>query len=340
MGSCTAEYLVDLLSHNYLNTLIIDACKNPNGSIPGSRHYLYLSNWKEQFAGNGVTNPDSQFSIQNTFFEQRINNHVIVYDETGNENAHIVAERIAEEGKCLSCHYLEGGIEEFVKLYPLLCSFSEEPFNHQVDHLSLGTLGGIPGNKPIEYIRKYQKELVDKVWFGLEGDAPTQILDFLYLSSYFGCTREQLLKHNIKRVVRLGWGFQSDARSSDEIMFHDFPVPDTPQTPIIDLFEETTRIIEECRKQNINVLVHCHAGVSRSSTIVLAYLMKYKEMSLYDAWNHTYKLRPIIRPNVGFSKALQSIEKETSLSLFWMSESYFYYIDYLEFMYRFAAFYK
>ncbi|KAJ3257130.1 Dual specificity protein phosphatase 6 [Boothiomyces macroporosus] len=257
MASCTAVYLVELLSTNYLNTLIIDACKQPNGSIPGSRHYQYMSNWKEHFKGNGLTNPDNQFSIQNTFFEQRIDSHVVIYDETGTGNAQLLAKRIAEEGYCRSCHYLEGGIEEFIKLYPLLSTSSEQPFNHQVDHLFLGSLGGIPGNKPIEYIRKYQKELVDKVWFGLEGDCPTKILDFLFLSSYFGCTRKELLKNNIKKVIRLGWGFQSDVSSADEIEFHDFPVPDTPQTPIIELFEETTKIIEEARKQNINVLVHC-----------------------------------------------------------------------------------
>jgi hypothetical protein len=95
--------------------------------------------------------------------------------------------------------------------------------------------------------------------------------------------------------------------------------------------------------------------VSRSSTVVIAYLIRYAGMELYHAWNVVYKARPIIRPNIGFAAALQQYERQnrseidigaskgcldtppSSLSLFWMSESYFYYLDYIEFMYRCAA---
>jgi protein-tyrosine phosphatase len=41
-----------------------------------------------------------------------------------------------------------------------------------------------------------------------------------------------------------------------------------------------------------NVFVHCHAGVSRSPTIVVAYLMKYYSMTLDDAIRFVQKRRP------------------------------------------------
>ena len=48
------------------------------------------------------------------------------------------------------------------------------------------------------------------------------------------------------------------------------------------------------------VLVHCFAGVSRSATCVIAYLMQEKEMSFEQAFSYASKRRPVIFPNMGF----------------------------------------
>ena len=39
-------------------------------------------------------------------------------------------------------------------------------------------------------------------------------------------------------------------------------------------FDETNEFLYRCREKNEKVLVHCQMGISRSSSIVLAYLMK------------------------------------------------------------------
>ncbi|KDO29885.1 hypothetical protein SPRG_04952 [Saprolegnia parasitica CBS 223.65] len=44
------------------------------------------------------------------------------------------------------------------------------------------------------------------------------------------------------------------------------------------------------------VLVHCAAGANRSATVVLAYLMHAREMSLADAWAHVRSRRRGICP--------------------------------------------
>lgn len=47
------------------------------------------------------------------------------------------------------------------------------------------------------------------------------------------------------------------------------------------------------------------AGVSRSSTMTIAYLMKIKKMSFQDAYKYTLDRREIIEPNGGFMKQLK-----------------------------------
>merc|ERR1712216_764656 len=51
-------------------------------------------------------------------------------------------------------------------------------------------------------------------------------------------------------------------------------------------------------------LVHCAAGISRSSTIVLAYLVAHHNVSLRRAFELTRQARPVVWPNLGFMRIL------------------------------------
>ena len=57
------------------------------------------------------------------------------------------------------------------------------------------------------------------------------------------------------------------------------------------------------------VLVHCLAGVSRSATVVIAYLIKYHGMKTDEALKYVKTRRPRVAPNHGFVKQLQQFEK-------------------------------
>ncbi|XP_053647591.2 dual specificity protein phosphatase 14 [Cherax quadricarinatus] len=67
--------------------------------------------------------------------------------------------------------------------------------------------------------------------------------------------------------------------------------------------------IEELRRRGGCVMVHCVAGVSRSPALVLAYLVKYEDMSLRQAFLHVRSSRPNIRPNAGFFSQLIDFEQ-------------------------------
>jgi protein-tyrosine phosphatase len=54
--------------------------------------------------------------------------------------------------------------------------------------------------------------------------------------------------------------------------------------------------------------VHCGAGISRSATIVIGFLMKYHNCSYNIAYNYVKNKRYIINPNPGFIDALKELE--------------------------------
>jgi protein-tyrosine phosphatase len=75
-------------------------------------------------------------------------------------------------------------------------------------------------------------------------------------------------------------------------------------------FDQTNKFLYECKEKNEKVLVHCQMGISRSSSIILAYLMKYHHDTLYKAYNYLLERRRIAVPNYSFFIQLIRYENE------------------------------
>ena len=61
------------------------------------------------------------------------------------------------------------------------------------------------------------------------------------------------------------------------------------------------------------VLIHCQAGVSRSSTLAIAYVMARSHLAMLDAFRYVKSRRSIVAPNFNFMGQL--LEFETALKL-------------------------
>lgn len=68
-------------------------------------------------------------------------------------------------------------------------------------------------------------------------------------------------------------------------------------------------LTEQARQRNGRVLIHCQAGISRSSTVAIGYIMKYLNLSMNQAYNKVQACRPIIAPNISFVGQLANYEK-------------------------------
>lgn len=74
---------------------------------------------------------------------------------------------------------------------------------------------------------------------------------------------------------------------------------------------ETTLFIHEARINGGNVYVHCAAGISRSSTVSLAYFMTWLDIELDDCIRFLKAARKEICPNQGFYAKLKEWERST-----------------------------
>ena len=65
-------------------------------------------------------------------------------------------------------------------------------------------------------------------------------------------------------------------------------------------FDECANFIRDQIK-NTNVFVHCYAGISRSASIVIAYMIKHLGYSLKEALRKVKGARSIVEPNSGIN---------------------------------------
>jgi protein-tyrosine phosphatase len=90
--------------------------------------------------------------------------------------------------------------------------------------------------------------------------------------------------------------------------WHRLVIDDNPNEPISTHFYTVHTIISKAISNKKNVIVHCAAGMSRSPTLVLAYLMIENKWRYEEAYNYMKTKRPHINPNIGFIKQLKQLE--------------------------------
>ena len=138
---------------------------------------------------------------------------------------------------------------------------------------------------------------------------PSQIFKYLFLGNFVHATNiTELKKLKINYILNCAIECHNYNLPKNVKELH-LKIKDLENFDIINYFEISNEFINKCKLMGGTCLVHCKLGVSRSTTLVIAYLMKFERLGVDDAFNFVKKKRISIKPNAGFMKQLYEYEK-------------------------------
>lgn len=134
------------------------------------------------------------------------------------------------------------------------------------------------------------------------------IPNFLYISSYNATKNLELLEKNkITHIINCAADFCENVfEQENKFTYLSFYLKDHVLENIECIFYECIKFIESVKEKGGRVLVHCIQGISRSVSIVMAYIIFTKKVSYDKAFNLVQSKREISSPNFGFSIQLQN----------------------------------
>mmetsp|Transcript_23297 Transcript_23297/g.40084 ORF Transcript_23297/g.40084 Transcript_23297/m.40084 type:complete len:211 (+) Transcript_23297:92-724(+) len=142
---------------------------------------------------------------------------------------------------------------------------------------------------------------------------PSKILDTLYLGARINAKDPKMLQAlKITHILNVS-GSAVPAHMRSKFTYKTLNgFEDTATTDLLAVLPDCIKFISEGLQQGGAVLVHCAAGISRSASIVMAFLMVTQEMSFEESYEFVRARRRWVDPNSGFRSQLLTFERELS----------------------------
>ena len=132
-----------------------------------------------------------------------------------------------------------------------------------------------------------------------------KINDKIYLGGIDGAREIKYLKQEgITHILSLAGKIFSINYEKGTFITKIIEIMDFTNENIFKYFKECIQFIENSKK----IYIHCMAGVSRSASIVIAYLMYKEHKKYFQIYSEVKKKRNIIKPNFGFVFQLKYFE--------------------------------
>ncbi|XP_020108165.1 protein-tyrosine-phosphatase MKP1 [Ananas comosus] len=137
----------------------------------------------------------------------------------------------------------------------------------------------------------------------------SKVADHIYLGGdSVAKNREILRKNGITHVLNCV-GFVCPEYFKSDLVYKTLWLQDSPSEDITSILYDVFDYFEDVREEGGRVLVHCCQGVSRSTSLVIAYLMWREGQSFDDAFGLVKSARGIANPNMGFACQLLQCQK-------------------------------
>lgn len=151
------------------------------------------------------------------------------------------------------------------------------------------------------------EEFDEDLWiYGVEDI--NKIYDNVYHSAFHAAeSKEKLTELGITHILSMGEEFEEKYKG--EYVYKICSVSDDVDKDISQFFLDGIKFMEDAIRYGGTVLVHCAAGISRSGSMMVAYVMKRENMKFEDALNFVKQRRKKVWPNDGFVKQLKAFEE-------------------------------
>ncbi|KAI6235754.1 Dual specificity phosphatase, catalytic domain protein [Aphelenchoides besseyi] len=151
------------------------------------------------------------------------------------------------------------------------------------------------------------KEFIDREMMVILGqlEKPTKIFNYLYLGTEWNASNwDELEKNNVRYILNVSKEVDNFFPAHYEYL--KIFVSDEATTTLLKHWQRTYDFIKAAKDSNQVVLVHCKKGISRSSSTVIAYIMKEYNWPLEKALQYVKTKRNCITPNAGFMDQLRT----------------------------------
>ncbi|XP_062712749.1 uncharacterized protein LOC115260101 [Aedes albopictus] len=138
------------------------------------------------------------------------------------------------------------------------------------------------------------------------GNGMNKVMPGLYIGNYRDSKDyQQLDRYQITHIVSI---HDSPRRFHPDKHYLCVMAADTPDQNLSQYFSVCNDFIHAARLKDGHVLIHCLAGMSRSVTVAVAYIMSVTPLNWKEALKVVRAGRAIANPNLGFQNQLQEFE--------------------------------